>query len=99
MSETLRTIEILDPRSEEVPEERGLAPGFPDLRGRVVGLLDNRKHHAEPFLRELQELLVNVYGAKKVVYATKFSYSAPCADETLDALVSQCDVVVHAIAD
>ena len=99
MSESLRTIEILDPRSEEVPEERGLAPGFPDLRGRVVGLLENRKHHAEPFLRELQELLVNVYGAKEVVYATKFSYSAPCAEETLDSLVSECDVLVHAIAD
>ena len=99
MSETLRTIEILDPRSEEVPEERGLAPGFHDLRGRVVGLLDNRKHHAEPFLRELQELLVNVYGAKEVVYATKFSYSAPCSHETLDSLSAQCDAIIHGVVD
>ena len=99
MSETLRTIEILDPRSEEVPEERGLAPGFPDLRGRVVGLLENRKHHAEPFLRELEELLVNVYGAKEVIYATKFSYSAPCPQETLDSLSARCDAIIHAVGD
>ena len=99
MADTLRTIEILDPRAEEVPEEIGLAPGFPDLRGRVVGLLENRKHHAEPFLRELQELLVEVYGAKEVVYATKFSYSAPCAQETLDSLSSRCDVIIHGVVD
>ena len=99
MSEAPRTIEILDPRAEEVPEERGLAPSFPDLKGRVVGLLENRKYHAEPFLRELQELLVKVYGAKEVVYATKFSYSAPCPQETLDSLSAQCDAIIHGVAD
>ncbi len=99
MSEALRTIEILDPRAEEVPEERGLTPSFPDLRGRVVGLLENRKYHAEPFLRELQELLVKVYGAKEVIYATKFSYSAPCPPDTLDSLSAQCDAIIHGVAD
>ncbi len=99
MPEALRTIEILDPRAEEVPEERGLTPSIPDIRGRVVGLLENRKHHAEPFLRELQELLVEVYGAKEVVYATKFSYSAPCPQETLDSLSAQCDAIIHGVAD
>ena len=99
MSKVLRTIEILDPRAEEVPEERALAPNYADLRGRVVGLLENRKYHAEPFLRELQELLVKVYGAKEVVYATKFSYSAPCPRETLDSLSAQCDAIIHGVAD
>ncbi|PKB84205.1 MAG: hypothetical protein BZY88_00290 [SAR202 cluster bacterium Io17-Chloro-G9] len=99
MAEALRTIEILDPRADEVPEERGLAPNFSDLRGRVVGLLENRKHHAEPFLRELQDLLVNVYGVKEVVYATKFSYSARCPQETLDLLTAQCDAIIHGVVD
>ena len=99
MSKVLRTIEILDPRAEEVPEEIGLAPGLPNLRGRVVGLLENRKYHADSFLRELQELLVKDYGAKEVVYATKFSYSAPCPQETLDSLSAQCDAIIHGVAD
>lgn len=99
MPDSLRTIEILDPRAEEVPEEIGLAPGFTDLRGRVVGLLENRKHHAETFLRELQELLVKDYGAKEVVYATKFSYSAACSQETLDSLSARCDVIIHGVVD
>ena len=69
------------------------------LEGKTIGLLENRKYHADSFLRELQQVLVGEYGAKKVVYATKYSYSAPCAVETLDSLINECDVVVHGVAD
>ena len=71
----------------------------PTFRGKVVGLLENRKYHADAFLGELKEVLLNDYGAKKVVYATKFTYSAACAPETLESLAQECDVVIHAIAD
>ncbi len=94
-----RTIQILDPTAEDVPEELGLSSTLSSLEGKVIGLLENRKYHADAFLQELQNVLVNDYGAKKVVYATKFTYSAPCAPETLDALAEECDVVIHAIAD
>ncbi len=99
MADGSRTIEILDPCAEDVPEELGLSPKLPDLRGRVVGLLENRKYHADSFLQELREVLLRDYGAQKVVYATKFSYSAPCAGDTLDSLTAECDVVIHGIAD
>ena len=92
-------IQILDPTAEDVPEELGLSPKHADLRGKVVGLLENRKFHADAFLQELQEVLIQDFGAREVIYATKFSYSAPCAQETLDSLASECDVVVHAVAD
>ena len=93
------TIRILDPTAEDVPEELGLSPKLPDLQGKVVGLLENRKYHADLFLRELKDVLVQEYGAQKVVYATKFTYSAACAEQTLDTLLAECDVVVHGIAD
>ena len=92
-------IEILDPTAEDVPEEVGLSANLPDLKGKVVGLLENRKYHADAFLGELKEVLLKDYGAAKVVYATKFTYSAPCADETIQSLADDCDVVIHAIAD
>jgi hypothetical protein len=47
----------------------------------------------------LLRYLEQEYGVAKVVYATKFSYSAPCAPETLDALVLECDAIIHGIAD
>ncbi len=94
-----RTIQILDPCPEEIPEEKSLSPELPSLEGKVIGLLENRKFHADSFLQELQRVLEQDYGAKKVVYASKFSFSAPCADETIDSLVEECDAIVHGIAD
>jgi len=51
------------------------------------------------FLQELQNVLLDDYRAKKVVYATKFTYSAACAHETLHSLTEECDAVIHGIAD
>ena len=99
MAKAAGTIEILDPTAEDVPEELGLSDSLPDLRGKVVGLLENRKYHADAFLVELKEILLKDYGVAKVVYATKFTYSAPCSDETIQSLSDDCDVVIHAIAD
>ena len=99
MAESTGMIEILDPTAEDVPEELGLSQTLPDLKGKVVGLLENRKYHADAFLGELKEILLNDYGAAKVVYATKFTYSAPCAEDTLQSLAEDCDAVIHAIAD
>ncbi len=93
------TVQILDPRPEEVPEERGISSEIPSLEGKVVGLLENRKYHADSFLLELQRVLEEEYKASKVVYASKFTFSMPCADETIDSLVEECDAVVHGIAD
>ena len=92
-------IEILDPSAEDVPEELGLSETLPELKGKVVGLLENGKYHADAFLGELKEVLLEDYGAAKVVYATKFTYSAPCAEDTLQSLTVDCDAVIHAIAD
>ena len=93
------TIQILDPRPESVPEERGISSEIATLEGKVVGLLENRKYHADSFLQELQRVLEVEYKARKVVYASKFTFSMPCADETIDSLVEECDAVVHGIAD
>ena len=99
MSTQLRTIQILDPCPEDVPEEIGISGTVGSLEGKVVGLLENRKHHADSFMQELQRVLETDYQAKKVIYANKFTFSAPCSEETLDMLVQECDVVIHGIAD
>ena len=99
MTADIRMVQILDPTAEDVPEELGLSPKLPNLQGKVVGLLENRKFHADSFLQELQEVLVHDYGASKVVYNAKFTFSAACADETLDSMSAECDVIIHGIAD
>ena len=99
MTTAARTVQLLDPRAEDTPEELGLSDRPPSLEGRTVGLLENRKYHADAFLQELERLLVDDYGAGRVIYATKFTYSAACSQETLEQLTSQCDALVHGIAD
>jgi hypothetical protein len=99
MVDQTRSIQILDPCPEELPEARGRSAELSSIAGKVIGLLENRKYHADAFLQELQKILAQEYGARKVVYATKFSYSAPCATETIDALVAECDAIIHGIAD
>ena len=93
------TIQILDPRPEDTPEELGVSSRMGSLAGKTIGLLENRKYHADAFLQELQKVLEQDYGARQVVYAAKFTFSMPCAEETIDALVAECDAVVHGIAD
>ena len=99
MTTSIKTVRILDPTAEDVPQELGLSSRLPNLAGKTVGLLENRKYHADAFLQELKRVLVDDYGAAKVIYATKFTYSAACSQETIDTLTSQCDAVVHGIAD
>jgi hypothetical protein len=94
-----RSIHILDPCPEDLPEVRGRSAALSGMAGKVIGLLENRKYHADAFLHELQKILEQEYRVKRVVYATKFSYSAPCAAEMIDALVRECDAIIHGIAD
>ena len=96
---TTATIQILDPRAEQKTEERAATDRLPSLAGKTIGLLENRKYHSDNFLQELQVILEEEYAVEKVVYLRKFSFSAPCADETIDELIEQCDAVVHGIAD
>ena len=96
---TQSTIEILVPVAEDVPEEVGLTASLSGLEGKVVGLLENRKYHADTFMQELEQTLLNDYGVKKVVYSRKSTYSAAHPDDKLEALLSECDAIIHAIAD
>ena len=96
---TTATIQILDPRPEQQTAERDSAQRLPGLAGKTIGLLENRKYHSDNFLQELQVILEEEYAVGKVVYLLKFSFSAPCSDDTIDELVAQCDAVVHGIAD
>ena len=99
MTTAAPTIEILVPVAEDVPEEQGLSASLSGLEGKVVGLLENRKYHADTFMQELEQTLLNDYGVKKVIYNRKATYSAAHPGEKLDALLSECDAIIHAIAD
>ena len=99
MTTSAPPVEILVPVAEDVPEEIGLTASLSGLEGKVVGLLENRKYHADTFMQELEQILLNDYGVKKVIYNRKSTYSAPHPGDKLEALLRECDAIIHAIAD
>ena len=65
-----------------------------DLSGKVVGLLDNTKEHADVILQTIGEALCERYGVERMVIRRKEHYSKPAPDEMIDAMAEQVDVVV-----
>ena len=91
---------ILDPTGRSAGRTPArLADRPADLRGVTVGLLENRKHNAGLFLREVGRLLVERHGAGGVMLRSKASIVLPAADEIMDDLARECGVVVAGVGD
>ena len=68
-----------------------------DLRGKVVGLLDNTKEQADIILEVVAETLRERYGVAKVVMRRKQFYSKPATAELMDEMANEVDVAVAAL--
>ncbi len=68
-----------------------------DLRGKVVGLLDNTKEQADIILEAVAETLRERYGVAKVVMRRKQFYSKPATAELMDEMANEVDVAVAAL--
>ena len=91
---------ILDPTGRGTTRKAAtLAPRRGDLRGLTVGLLENRKHNAGPFLEEVGRLLVERHGASGTMLRGKASIVLPASDEIMDELARECGVVVAGVGD
>ena len=90
---------VLHPAAEDPARKLELAPRLPDLRGATVVLIDNHKKNADVYLEELGRMLREEYGVTKLVTYRKVSQSIPIPADVMDGLASQCDAIVHAVAD
>ena len=70
-----------------------------DLRGTTIGLLENTKKNAAPFLAELGRLLVERHGAAGVVERTKTAFAMPVSDDLLAEMSASCDVLITGVGD
>ena len=94
-----QSITVLHPAAEDTVRKLELAPRLADLKGTTVGLIDNHKKNADVYLEELGRLLREEYGVTKLVTYRKVSQSIPIPADVMDGLASQCDAIVHAVAD
>ena len=74
-------------------------PQFTDLRGKVIGLLDNSKPNADKLAERFAELLQEKYGAAKVITRRKLTAQQGAPKQYLDELAAQADIVLSGLGD
>ena len=75
------------------------APKFHDLRGKVIGLLDNSKPNADKLGERLEYLLRERYGVAGVVKRRKLTAQEGAPKEYLDDLAAQADFILSGLGD
>lgn len=74
-------------------------PQFTDLRGKVVGFLDNSKPNADKLAERFAELLKQKYGVANMVVRRKLTAQQGAPKHYLDELASQADFVMTGLGD
>ena len=70
-----------------------------DLKGRVVGFIDNAKPNFDHLVDDLAALLTARYGVARVIKKKKRATSVPAEDSVYDELAAQCDLVITGSGD
>ena len=74
-------------------------PQFSDLRGKVVGVLDNSKPNADKLAERFAALLKERYGVANVITRRKITAQQAAPKEYLDELASQADFILSGLGD
>ena len=101
---TTKMIEVLDPTTQVVGGELGLAPRTSDLNGKVLGLLDNDKPNFDIFLSRIEELLCQNFKFAEVVRVKKGTgggggAALPCPVDDLERFAATCDIAITGMGD
>ena len=88
---------LLDPTNELQPAQKKRLPRLPSLGGKTVALLDISKPRGDVFLDHLAAKLDELGARTKRYRKPTFTRVAP-ADLNFQ-IVSECDVVIEALAD
>lgn len=91
-----KTVELLDPAGVAQVKSFSQAPGLGDLKGKVIGIIDNHKPNADILLGRLAELLTQRYPGVKIVTRRKVSPPTP---GPVDEMAALCDAVIVGTGD
>ena len=88
---------IIDPSAGSSRAKIQLAPRPMDLRGKVVGFIDNSKEQADVIAEAMAEGLREKYGVAKVIIRRKPFFSKPAPAELINELANEVDVAAAAV--
>lgn len=89
---------FVSPIDDRRRDEVAAAPRLASLEGIVVGLIDISKPRSEQFLDRVGALLVEHYGAARVVRLRKPTFTRVAPDAVIHE-ASRCGAVIEALAD
>jgi hypothetical protein len=92
-----KTTVLLDPTAERSPQMRERLERPKDFKGVTVGLLDISKARGDIFLDEIEAQLTGRGMRTRRYKKPTFARVAP--DQLKQAIRSECDVVIEALAD
>jgi hypothetical protein len=95
----MRTIKVLSPVADYADYAGAVLDVPSDLRGKVVGFLDNNKWNFAPLLDGLAEKLRNRYEVRAIVHRKKANSALPAPAELIAELSRECDVVLTGSGD
>ena len=92
---------VLNPegKAQTAATQVSAVPQFTDLRGKVVGLLDNSKPNADRLGERFAKMLQEHYGVTSVVTRRKLTAQQSAPESYLDELASQSDFVISGLGD
>ena len=90
---------ILDPTAPGGSAPRHGRKALDDLKGKVVGFIDNAKPNFDHLVDDLAELLVSRYGVASVVKHRKRSASVPAPQAVYADVKEKCDLVITGSGD
>ncbi len=96
----LNTEAILSPEGTSHARQHRLAPRrFKSLDGVRLGLLGNSKLNADAVLLAIGDLLKERYAIESVIIRSKPSFSKPAADDQVQEIIDNSDVVLTGVGD
>ena len=78
------------PKREIIP----LAKRPASLAGKVIGMLDNTKEQADVIFKTIGDILVERYGAARIVILRKEHYTKPASEALLDAMAKDVQIAI-----
>jgi hypothetical protein len=95
----MATITVLSPIGERRQAILAVPPLPGDLRGLTVGFVDNTKHNFDLLIEDMGALLKERFGVKAVVHRRKANAATAAADEIIEGLAKDCDLVFAGSGD
>ncbi|MBI3090319.1 MAG: hypothetical protein HYY96_06590 [Candidatus Tectomicrobia bacterium] len=94
-----RRVTLVSPVSHAVGEAITSAPRTGNLRGKALGILENRKQGAAPILEAVAAQLREEFGVGEIIFRRKRSMSSWAEEEILAELAGKCAAVLVGIGD